>query len=162
MTLFKVFCVQMVLRLSSSWEELKSLHQGENEYDRLLTGSGKNTINGQEKFLSLTKKRPYLKPTQVGGVNILRRSSEISLRNSAKCLRILGRRRALQKAAEKWSNRLFNKNTGLCITCKWKYTDWHLPGAVRLRKEIIWIYPKKFSTEAPVNGGRNYDDPKVA
>ena len=41
-----------------------------------------------------------------------------------------------------------------------KYIAWHLPGAGRLRGDLIpqekgWI-------EAPVNGGRNYNGPKVA
>ena len=40
------------------------------------------------------------------------------------------------------------------------YMDWRLPGARRLkggviRKEKLWI-------EARVNGGRNYNGPKVA
>ena len=43
---------------------------------------------------------------------------------------------------------------------KVKYMSWHLPGAGRLRGEVsrktkLWI-------EAPVNGGRNYNGPKVA
>ena len=43
---------------------------------------------------------------------------------------------------------------------KMKYKAWHLPGAGRLRGEVsrktkLWI-------EAPVNGGRNYNGPKVA
>jgi len=31
-----------------------------------------------------------------------------------------------------------------------------------LRKAVRRIYPPKLATEAPVNGGRNYDGPKVA
>ena len=43
---------------------------------------------------------------------------------------------------------------------KMKYMAWHLPGAGRLRGDVNsnvkhWI-------EAPVNGGRNYNGPKVA
>ena len=43
---------------------------------------------------------------------------------------------------------------------KIKYMAWHLPGAGRLRGDVSsnvkhWI-------EAPVNGGRNYNGPKVA
>jgi hypothetical protein len=43
---------------------------------------------------------------------------------------------------------------------KMMYMAWHLPGAGRLRggvirKKTLWI-------EAPVNGGRNYNGPKVA
>ena len=43
---------------------------------------------------------------------------------------------------------------------KMKYMAWHLPGAGRLRKEVNWKV--KLLTEAPVNGGRNYNGPKVA
>ena len=43
---------------------------------------------------------------------------------------------AVRAAAEKWPMRLFTKNTGLCEPA--------------------------MGTEAPVNGGRNYNGPKVA
>ena len=40
------------------------------------------------------------------------------------------------------------------------YTVWRLPGAGRL---IDWVSPRtKLMIEAPVNGGRNYNGPKVA
>lgn len=42
------------------------------------------------------------------------------------------------------------------------YKAWHLPGAGRLRGVVILIYQKKLWIEAPVNGGRNYNGPKVA
>ena len=38
--------------------------------------------------------------------------------------------------------------------------DWHLPGAGRLSGGVI--LRKKLLNEAPVNGGRNYNGPKVA
>ncbi len=46
------------------------------------------------------------------------------------------------------------------LDCKMMYRGWRLPGAGRLRgvlrrKSKVWI-------EAPVNGGRNYNGPKVA
>ena len=41
-----------------------------------------------------------------------------------------------------------------------KYKVWHLPGAGRLRK--VLSIRAKVLTEAPVNGGRNYNGPKVA
>ena len=41
-----------------------------------------------------------------------------------------------------------------------KYMAWHLPGAGRLREGLGAI--RKVLTEAPVNGGRNYNGPKVA
>ena len=56
-------------------------------------------------------------------MNILRRASELLLRNSAKCPRNFGRRGARGGegvhwkrllAAEKRPRRLFNKNTALC------------------------------------------------
>ncbi len=43
---------------------------------------------------------------------------------------------------------------------KLTYTDWRLPGAGKLRKRVS--RKVKLATEAPVNGGRNYDGPKVA
>ena len=40
---------------------------------------------------------------------------------------------------------------------------WHLPGAGRLRGGVRWTKMKsKRWIEAPVNGGRNYNGPKVA
>ena len=39
---------------------------------------------------------PYRKPTQVGELNMLRRSGEFALRNSAKCTRNFGRSVALE------------------------------------------------------------------
>ena len=63
------------------------------------------------------------KPTQVGGMNILRRARELSLRNSANYPRNFGRRGAFWRdafAAKRWEvavnrpRRLFNKNTALC------------------------------------------------
>ena len=43
---------------------------------------------------------------------------------------------------------------------KMKYMGWHLPNAVRLKKLVRGN--SKLATEAPVNGGRNYNGPKVA
>ncbi len=40
------------------------------------------------------------------------------------------------------------------------YKAWHLPGAGRLRGGVI--SNEKLWIEAPVNGGRNYNGPKVA
>ena len=45
---------------------------------------------------------------------------------------------------------------------KMKYKAWHLPGAGRLRGEVILSNQETLWTEAPVNGGRNYNGPKVA
>ena len=45
-------------------------------------------------------------------------------------------------------------------TSNGKYMDWHLPGAGRLRGVVN--RKMKQWTEAPVNGGRNYNGPKVA
>ena len=50
---------------------------------------------------------PYRKPTQVSGMSILRRASQISSRNSTKWPRIFGRRGASQEVSVKWPNRLF-------------------------------------------------------
>ncbi len=43
---------------------------------------------------------------------------------------------------------------------KIRYMAWHLPGAGRLRGDVRGN-PKHW-IEAPVNGGRNYNGPKVA
>jgi len=45
---------------------------------------------------------------------------------------------------------------------KMKYIAWHLPGAGRLKGGVIYRKMEKLWTEAPVNGGRNYNGPKVA
>ena len=42
------------------------------------------------------------------------------------------------------------------------YKAWHLPGAGRLIGELICFIAEKVWIEAPVNGGRNYNGPKVA
>src|SRR3978361_400260 len=68
--------------------------------------------------------RPTTKPTSVAMLLIRRRSSELWLRNSAKCPRNFGRRGAIYchhpcggqrwVAAETSEKRLFTKNTGPC------------------------------------------------
>ena len=42
------------------------------------------------------------------------------------------------------------------------YMRWHLPNAIRLKKNVKNSNILKLSTEALVNGGRNYNGPKVA
>ena len=55
------------------------------------------------------------KPTQVGGMRILRRSRELALRNSANYTRNFGISVAPVKGVEvKRPRRLFIKNIGLC------------------------------------------------
>ena len=44
-------------------------------------------------------------------------------------------------------------------TRKWMYRVRRLPGVGRLRKRVSLT--AKLATEAPINGGRNYDGPKV-
>ena len=53
-----------------------------------------DTMLPRKDFVPEPNGRPYRKPTQVGEMNILRRSREPSLRNSAKWLRNFGRRSA--------------------------------------------------------------------
>ena len=75
--------------------------------------------------------RPYRKPTQVDGENILRCSSEPWSRNSANWPRNFGisgvstseglRAPKLVGIAVKWAKRLFNKNTSLCEVVKTTY-----------------------------------------
>ncbi len=64
------------------------------------------------------------------------------------------------RVAAKRVRRLFNKNTGLCKVVKTMYRGCRLPGAGRVMGEVR--RKPKLSTEAPVNGGRNYNGPKVA
>ena len=54
---------------------------------------------------------------------------------------------------------VYQKHMAMLI---WKklYIAWHLPGAGRLRGDVI--RKEKHWIEAPVNGGRNYNGPKVA
>ncbi len=74
----------------------------------------------EKESLRLGCKGPYRKPTQVGGLRMLRRTGELALRNSAKYTRNFGRSVAfsgcqrLGEVAESRPNRLFTKNTGLC------------------------------------------------
>lgn len=105
-----------------------------------------------------------LKLTQVGGERILRRSREPSLRNSAKSLRNFGRRSASSKieAAVKRPGRLFTKNTSLCQDLKSTYRDWRVLDARTLRGWVSVRKNTKLRTEALVNGGSNYESPKVA
>ena len=45
----------------------------------------------EKEFLRQGTEGPYRKPTQVGELNMLRRTEEFALRNSAKCIRNFGR-----------------------------------------------------------------------
>ncbi len=56
--------------------------------------------------------------------------------------------------------RLFTKNTGLreVVDAVWGLT----PAQCRKVKEVGQGLALKLTTEAPVNGGRNYNGPKVA
>jgi len=40
------------------------------------------------------------------------------------------------EVAQKWKQRLFIKNTGLCKPDNGKYRVWRLPGAARLSEEV--------------------------
>ncbi len=63
--------------------------------------------------------------------------------------------------AVKRSRRLFTKNTGLrkvVSDAVWGLT----PAQCRKVKEVGQVLGLKLTTEAPVNGGRNYNGPKVA
>ena len=61
---------------------------------------------------------PYRKRTHVGGMSNPRRTSDLALRNSAKCTRNFGRSvaHAFKEtwAAESGPRRLFIKNTAIC------------------------------------------------
>jgi hypothetical protein len=72
------------------------------------------SCRAEKQSLRLGIKGPYRRPTQVGELNMRRRTEEFALRNSANCIRNFGRSMAAKAAAEKWPMRLFTKNTGLC------------------------------------------------
>lgn len=65
------------------------------------------------------------KPTQVGGKNILRRASELSLRNSANCPRNFGRRGTGSGAKTCFSswNRSQRIGPGDCLTKTQHYAN---------------------------------------
>ena len=128
----------------------------------------------REKPLAMCVHGPYRKPTQVVWLRILRRSGELWLRNSAKCPRNFGRRGAMCG------------NHPLCgVRCVWPQrsegSDCLLKTQVRaktLQVEVYGLTParcwkvkrtREHATwcvrrviEAPVNGGGNYNHPKVA
>ena len=56
--------------------------------------------------------------------------------------------------------RLFTKNTGLCEAARRRIQSDACPVLEELRKRVR--RKPKLATEAPINGGRNYDGPKVA
>ena len=65
----------------------------------------------------------------------------------------------LERAAEKWPKRLFTKNTALCEGASRSIGGDACPvleGQGELSAQA------KQRAEAPVNGGRNYNGPKVA
>ena len=56
---------------------------------------------------------------------------------------------------------VYQKHMAL-LNRKMTYKAWHLPGAGRLSGGVIVPRDEKHWNEAPVNGGRNYNGPKVA
>jgi hypothetical protein len=115
--------------------------------------------------------RPYRKRTHVGEERILRRLSESLSRNSASWCCNFGRRHAIDCELTSWAKRLmvadtrwrrlFNKNTGPCKVDK---NDVYglTPARCWKVKGSCSFFGTKQRTEAPVNGGRNYNGPKVA
>ena len=65
----------------------------------------------------------------------------------------------LSGAAEEWVWRLFTKNTGLCQRESGRIQTDACP---MLEGQEEGLAQAKLRIEAPVNGGRNYDGPKVA
>ena len=63
--------------------------------------------------------------------------------------------------SEKIQATVYQKHRAM-LNRKMMYMAWHLPGAGRLSGGVILIYQEKLWNEAPVNGGRNYNGPKVA
>jgi hypothetical protein len=103
---------------------------------------------------------PYCNPTQVGTARSRRRAGDGSLRNSATCPRNFGRRgpaaRPRVAGAAKGPKRLFTTNTGPCEVARRGIGADACPV---LEGQGAGCKPP---TEAPVNGGRNYNGPKVA
>jgi hypothetical protein len=62
-------------------------------------------------------------------------------------------------AAENWPNRLFTKNTGLCEVERRRIGTDACPVPEGQVEELA---SAKLQNQAPVNGGRNYNGPKVA
>ena len=58
-------------------------------------------------------------------------------------------------------NRLFIKNTVLCQVARRRIGDDTCP-VLEGQGRLLTGLPVKLPTEAPVNGGRNYNGPKVA
>ena len=111
---------------------------------------------------------PYRKPTQVGWSSRPRWAREPRSRNSANWPRNFGRRGAPRSvtrpcggeregAAVTRPRRLFTKNTGPCQRAACGRI-----GAETCPVPVGEGEPSERRTEAPVNGGRNYNGPKVA
>ena len=66
----------------------------------------------EKEFLRQGTEGPYRKPTQVGELNMLRRTEEFALRNSAKCIRNFGRSMAAGGAS---SRRLQRNGPSDCL-----------------------------------------------
>ena len=102
---------------------------------------------------------PYRRPTQVGGERIPRPAGEALLRNSAKWPRNFGRRGA-------WATRPQRNGPSNCLAKTQVYA--------KPQGEVYGLTPArcwkvkgrcqgtKHRAQAPVNGGRNYNGPKVA
>ena len=102
---------------------------------------------------------PYRKPTQVDGERIPRPAGEALSRNSAKWPRNLGRR----GATGRWPQRTGSGNC-LAKTQVYAKPQGEVYGLTPAR---CWKVKRrgqetKPRIEAPVNGGRNYNGPKVA
>jgi hypothetical protein len=61
--------------------------------------------------------------------------------------------------SEKAQATVYQKHMAM-LNWKMMYMAWHLPGAGRLKGDVS--RKAKHWIEAPVNGGRNYNGPKVA
>ena len=102
---------------------------------------------------------PYRRPTQVDGERILRPTGEALPRNSAKWSRNLGRRDAPERGPQ-------GRGPSNCLAKTQVYAkpkgDVYGLTPARCWKVKRRGQETKPRTEAPVNGGRNYNGPKVA
>ena len=102
---------------------------------------------------------PYRKPTQVDEERILRPTGEALLRNSAKWSRNFGKRDAPVRGPQG-----IGPSNCLAKTQVYAKPEGEVYGLTPAR---CWKVKRrsqatKLRTQAPVNGGRNYNGPKVA
>src|SRR5579863_1674860 len=111
---------------------------------------------------------PYRKPTPVGRGNAPKVNERTSVKELGKLTPYLWKKGCLssfggcdarwgEEVAGNWLKRLFTKNTGLCQRASGRIGADSCPVPEGKTERCA-----KLRREAPVNGGRNYNGPKVA